>query len=58
MSSSSGSPVLPGDCLVVGLAVLEAGVEDADPAVDELAQRLAVGLAAYMKLAAQVAGAW
>ena len=28
-------------CLAVGLAVLEAGVEDAGPAVDELAQRLA-----------------
>ena len=56
MSSSSGFPMLPGDCLVVGLAVLEAGVEDADPAVDGLA--LGVGLAACAELAAVVAGAW
>jgi hypothetical protein len=29
MSSSSGFPLMPGGYLVAGLAVLEAGVEDA-----------------------------
>ena len=51
MSSSSGSvQVLPGGGFVVELAALEAGVEDADPAVGELPQCLAVGFAAGAEL--------
>jgi hypothetical protein len=45
VSSSGGSvEVLPGGGFVVELAALEADVKDADPAVGELPQRLAVGL--------------
>ena len=39
MSSSGGGVVVPGEGFVVGLAGLEAAMEDADPAVGELAQR-------------------
>ena len=50
-------PVVPGGGFVVELAVLETCVEDADPAVGELAQRLAVGFAAGAELVVVAAGA-
>jgi hypothetical protein len=46
VSSSGGFQVLLGGGFVVELLALEADVEDAHPAVGELAQGLAVGLAA------------
>jgi hypothetical protein len=46
VSSGCGFQVPPGGGFVVELALLQADVEDADPAVSELSQRLAVGLAA------------
>ena len=48
---------MPGGGFVVELAALETNVEDADPAVGELPQRLAVGLAAAAELAVVGAGA-
>jgi len=48
--------VLPGGGFVVELSSLEAGVEDADPAVGELAQGLAVGFAAGAELVVVGAG--
>ena len=38
MSSGCRGLVVPGECFVVGMAGLEAAVEDADPAVGELAE--------------------
>jgi hypothetical protein len=42
--------VAPGEVFVVEDAALQAGVEDADPSVGELTQRLAVGLVAGSEL--------
>jgi len=39
MSSGGAGVVVPGEGFVVGLAGLQDAVEDADPAVGELAQR-------------------
>ena len=50
MSSCCGLQVLPGGGFVVEVALLQADVEDANPAVSELSQRLAVGLAAGAEL--------
>jgi hypothetical protein len=45
MSSGFGFANVPGDLFAVGVAVLEAAVEDPNQAIAERAQRLAVGLA-------------
>ena len=48
--------MLPGGGFVVEVCALEADVEDADPAVGELAQGLAVGFAAGAELVVVGAG--
>lgn len=57
-SSGGGVQVLPGGGFGVELAALEAGVEDAGPAVGERPRRLAVGFAAGAELAVVGAGPW
>jgi hypothetical protein len=49
--------VAPGEVFVIGDATFQAGVEDADPAVGELPQRLVVGLVSCPELVVVAAGA-
>src|SRR5690606_16971992 len=56
-SSGGGCAVAPGEVFVVELVAFEAGMEDADPAVGELAEGLAVALVPGSELVVVGAGA-